>query len=715
MVPSHSSLARFRALRFVALLTLVAVIAAACGSSDPSDETSQDTDPVAAETPAPEPTVEADQDQDDTTEDDATADEPAADDAPDEDDDGPAADESSDDSSTAADEAVDATTLALAAETIDWTDCGDRLQCGAIQVPADYNDDSMGMIEIAVNVLRSPDLDERIGYLLINPGGPGQSGVDVVAEADLIGLPDELTNAFDLIGFDPRGVGASEPAFACGDGTEQFDLLNQIVDDVDTDEEIALGQQAAQLCIDSMGPVGARLHSEFVARDMDEIRKSLGADQISYLGLSYGSALGGWYASLFPDNVYSMVLDGAANPLDNADTLEEEIQLARETAGPLHEQLANALASCDSTACPIYNDGDPEGYWYGMADKFQLVSDAEGGNPAAIVFGIVGHLYTEATWPVLHQSIFDLGENDDPAGFIAAIDRAGTVSEASVTAHINCLDAWALFPDMTLDELLAERSEIGDAVEAAVAADYPLLDAVDLPEIPDACWFYETVELPVFTGTFDGGGIPILVIGNTSDPITPFIKSEQYANDVLADGRLVKVEHPQHVVYPANNCVNDYVHAALIDLEYPDDEPTCEPTAPAGILPAELIAVEFPDGSQTVRPANWVEIGPGAYAQATSDLDPVVLAFAPTDGDPEGTVAAIAAQAAFEPEVAGTIEINDVEWTLYRGEIEDLSVRLATSPGPDGVMILGQAFTVDIDQLEEQVLQPAVEAFTPAP
>jgi len=672
------------------------------------DEASPAEDSVAsaeAETSDPEPADDPDEGEapeDETPEEAPAAEVPAVDDTD---------VEEVDDSD---DEDIDVTTLALEAESIDWNDCGPRLQCGSIQVPADYNDDSLGMIEIAVNVLRSPDPDERIGYLLINPGGPGQSGVDIVAAADLVGIPEELTNAFDLIGFDPRGVGASEPRFACGVGTEQFDLLNQIVDDVDTDEEIALGQQAAELCIDSMGPVGARLHSEFVARDMDEIRKALGAEQISYLGLSYGSALGGWYASLFPDNVYSMVVDGAANPLADAQTLEEEIELARETVGPLHEQLANALASCDSDTCPIYNEGDPEGYWYGMVDQFELVSEAEGGNPLAIALGIIGHLYTEATWPVLHESIFELAENDNPAGFIAAIDNAGTVGEASMAAHVNCLDRWALFPDMTLDELLAEQSGNEDAIEAALDGEFPLLDAVELPDLADACIFFEAIDPPVFTGTFDGGGIPILVIGNTSDPITPFVKSEQYANEVLADGRLVRVEHPQHVVYPANNCVNDYVHAALIDRDYPDDEPTCEAAEPAAINPVELIEFALPDGATSVRPGDWVEIGPGAFAQATTTLDPVLMVFAPTKGDPEGAVAAVASQGGFQAEVAGTVEINGDEWTLYRGEVADLSVRIATSPAPNEVLILGQSFTVDIDQLEEQVLQPAVEAFTPA-
>ena len=102
------------------------------------------------------------------------------------------------------------------------------------------------------------------------------------------------------MGSTPRGVGASEPEFACGAPGEQLALLNSIDGDIDTPEETATGEAAANLCIESMGPVGGLLHSEYVARDMDEIRRALGAEQVSYLGYSYGSELGVWYATLFP-------------------------------------------------------------------------------------------------------------------------------------------------------------------------------------------------------------------------------------------------------------------------------------------------------------------------------------------------------------------------------------------------------------------------------
>ena len=233
----------------------------------------------------------------------------------------------------------------LASEKIDWTRCDyadlGAFECGYLEVPADYRDPDAGSINIALIVHRATLPEERIGYLLINPGGPGQSGVEFALGAGVGVFSDAIAERFDIVGFDPRGVGLSEtvtlvlalsgielsavgggsgPEFACGDLGEQNELLAGIEGDFDTPEEIADGEAAANLCIESMGMVGALLGTEYVARDMDEVRKALGVEQISYYGASYGSAVGVWYATLFPDSIRAMVVDGADNPVDQADT-----------------------------------------------------------------------------------------------------------------------------------------------------------------------------------------------------------------------------------------------------------------------------------------------------------------------------------------------------------------------------------------------------------
>ena len=139
---------------------------------------------------------------------------------------------------------------------------------------------------------RATSPGNRIGYLFVNTGGPGGSGIEVVHEIPFGRFTDEIVAHFDIVGFDPRGVGESQPAFACGDPGEQLALLATIDGAIDTPAEIAAGEAAANLCIQSMGLVAGPLHSEYVAKDMDGIRKALDADQIPYFGFSYGSVLG---------------------------------------------------------------------------------------------------------------------------------------------------------------------------------------------------------------------------------------------------------------------------------------------------------------------------------------------------------------------------------------------------------------------------------------
>ena len=235
------------------------------------------------------------------------------------------------------------------------------------------------------------------------------------------GYPDEILERFDIVGFDPRGVGVdeklaaafekagygdirslvgggSEPEFACGGPGEQLALLASIDMPIDTPEEIAIGEAAANLCIESMGPMGALLHTEYVANDMDEIRKALGAEQISYLGFSYGSALGVWYATLFPDSVRAMAVDGALNRFpsdpDQSEHASELEELARGDSTGLaiiEARLAGALTGCADPECPIYNDGDPVGYFKQAAAKVDLVNSRGGwSSPCGLLWGARG-------------------------------------------------------------------------------------------------------------------------------------------------------------------------------------------------------------------------------------------------------------------------------------------------------------------------------------
>ena len=461
--------------------------------------------------------------------------------------------------------------LQLAKELLPWTECAPNLECLRVPVPADYRDPEAGAIDIFIDVHWATSPEQRIGYLFVNPGGPGVSGVQFVASTEYGIFPDEIVERFDIIGFDPRGVGFSDPEFACGDPGEQLALRASVEDDViDTPEEIAAGEAAANLCIESMGPVGGLLHSAYVARDMDEIRKWLGAEQISYLGYSYGSALGVWYATLFPESVRAMVVDAAANPVHEATTIEESIAEIIERSRPIEEILERALKGCADPECPIYNDGDPVGYYLEAAAKLDLVNSAAGDYPSAGLHGVISALYAEGSWPELWKGLFQLNENDDPAILLKLAERqllGRDPTAASFTEHVNCLDAWALDP-LDPEEDRATMLEESAMIRAAIEGMFPLTEAASRPYL-SICHFYDQFAPPPLEGPFDGGGVPILVVGNHSDPVTPFVESEELATETLSNGYLVETSHPTHTVYPANECVNNHVHRALIDRVYP--------------------------------------------------------------------------------------------------------------------------------------------------
>ena len=462
-----------------------------------------------------------------------------------------------------------------AGEQIDWAPCGPGVECGFVAVPGDYRDPEAGSIRIAVNVHRATSPDERIGYLLVNPGGPGESGVELVHAAPYGAFSEEVTARFDIVGFDPRGVGDSEPVFACGTSGEQLALLATIDGPVDAPDEIAAGEAAANLCVESMGPAGGRLHSASVARDMDEIRKALGADQVSYLGFSYGSTLGVWYATLFPDSVRAMVVDGADNPPRPVATQQERIDDDLETADTFSVFLERALTACADPDCPIYNDGNPVGYFHQAVEKLPLVSAAAADHPQAGALGVISTLYSEDTWPALWQGLYDLEEYDDPSILVefAGLQLGPDPGAASFTAHVNCLDDWAMHPELDRTTRLSDFS----ATNAAIAEMFPLLAALE-PFTPDACPFFDQFAPEPLDGPLDGSGVPILVVGNHDDPFTSFRESEELATETLSNGYLVETYHPTHVVYPNNGCVNDHVHEVLIQGRYPGERRLlCEP------------------------------------------------------------------------------------------------------------------------------------------
>lgn len=471
--------------------------------------------------------------------------------------------------------ATTSTALPALTSSIEWTECG-AMECGVVDVPLDYDDPDGDTVPIVVNMLRAADTDRSRGALLVNPGGPGGSGTNFAEQFSFGAFPSEITDNFDIVGFDPRGVGDSGPEFECGESGEQLELLAPVVDLIDEPAEVTAVEAAVQLCTESMGNAAGRFGTDYVARDMDEIRKALGEEQISFLGFSYGSVIGVWYATLFPDRVRAMVIDGADNPVDELDTAEQRLESAREEVTPIEDLLREAIEACSDPTCPIFNGGDPEGYYFDAVPKLELVNAAMANNPDAGFLGLITPLYSEASWPALWEALADLQERDDPQAFVnlAEFQLGDDPGAANFTAHVNCLDSWALQPSIDRDVRQQSDAEFFE-LEDQLIAEFPLIGAIEDSSTP-TCVFYDLINPPPLDVPFDGGDVPILVIGNRSDPVTSFGESEELVDDTLSNGILVEVDHPDHTVYPSNECVNELVHDVLLDLTFPDSGVTCD-------------------------------------------------------------------------------------------------------------------------------------------
>lgn len=238
----------------------------------------------------------------------------------------------------------------LYAQAVEWEDCDGGFECATVEAPLSWQYPTAGTIDLAVK--RHPATGNKQGSLLVNPGGPGGSGVDYVTFAwSTFGEP--LRDAFDVVGFDPRGVGASTPVRCFDDARKDKSLAM----DFDLDDDAGLAAMAAEhaawgaACAESTGDLLGTVDTQSAARDMDLLRAVLGDEALHYLGFSYGTQLGATYAGLFPERVGAMVLDGAIDV-----TLDADAVSAGQAAG-FELALRNYVTDCQGGAgCPLTGD-----------------------------------------------------------------------------------------------------------------------------------------------------------------------------------------------------------------------------------------------------------------------------------------------------------------------------------------------------------------------
>ncbi|MGI9062434.1 MAG: alpha/beta hydrolase [Pseudonocardiaceae bacterium] len=448
------------------------------------------------------------------------------------------------------------------------------LQCGRVDVPLDYAAPDERTASIAL--LRRPagDPGARIGSLLINPGGPGASGTASAASLAGAVAGTELGRRFDLVGFDPRGVGVSEPAVRCRT-TEEMDA-ERLDLDVDSSpagvaQTEAEEQDFAELCADRVGPeVLATVGTRDVAKDLDVLRAALGDEALTYLGFSYGTRIGTEYAEQFPGNVRALVLDGALDPAE--DTVESLVNQGAGFQGSFDAFVDSCLAQPDCWAQePV---AATEAQFQELLRPLQATPLPVGNRLLSYedaVTGAIQALYSDQLWPILDQGLRALAAGDGTVLLLLADiyyqrDADGySGSQAAFTA-VRCVD----------DPPVTDPAEFLEA-DRRYREVAPFLDDGNPPSpARDACAFWP-VPPTGEPGLPDVGGLaPVLVISTTGDPATPYEAGVQLAQALGA--RLLTFEGNQHTV--ALNgvpCVDDAVTAYLVDGTLPAEGTRCAP------------------------------------------------------------------------------------------------------------------------------------------
>lgn len=443
------------------------------------------------------------------------------------------------------------------------------IEQGYLEVPRDYADPSAGSFRLYV-VRHLADPEQRIGSLLVNPGGPGFGGSILAVVADNV-YGDDLLAAFDIIGWDPRGTGLSEPAIDCIDDYDHFYAGTDITPDDAAERQhlVDLAQEYADSCVSRSGDVLPYVGTNNSARDMDAIRQALGEDTISYFGFSYGSELGATWATMFPDTVRAAVLDGAADPDATLD--EGGIQQSE----GFEESINTFLARCsDDAECPFHSGGDAEG---AFDDLMLALDDApvptEPGRPdltrGMALTGVAYAMYDDASWPDLEWALQEASRGDG-SKLLALYD--GYMQRQPDGTYDNSLEAFQVISCM--DDAARPTVEEDDAAVAAYREVAPRF----APNTAGSyfCTFFPDSIDPRVAITGIGAG-PILVMGTTGDPATPLSSTEAMA-DALEDGRLVVVTADQHTGYGVNPCSVRVVDEFLIDPAgaAPDDGTRCD-------------------------------------------------------------------------------------------------------------------------------------------
>lgn len=455
-------------------------------------------------------------------------------------------------------------------QKIAWSTCNDTFQCGTIKVPIDYADLKLGSFKIALMKYRATDQARKLGSLVVNPGGPGASGIQYAFSAEYIVSPDILAR-YDIVGFDPRGVGASTSIHCLTD--KETDASYAADSKPDSAKELqTLVQNARTYIAQCQAHTKNMMHfgSADVARDMDLIRSALGDKKLNYLGKSYGTYLGTLYAQFFPRNVGRMILDGAINP--NIIGPEQSLTQAIGFDHALNAFVADCFTRKD---CPLPMPaskaiGQIIATFHQAASKPFTSRQNRPVTESLVVLGTATALYDSSTgWPQLRVA-FKEALTGDGSTFLDLTDEYtqrntnGTYgnNETDAALVIDCLD----WPDTrTVAQIKTAATDF--SLKAPVFGPYLAYSALSCQFFPRVS--AQTIHIAKITTT------PTMIIGTTRDPATPY----QWAlglHRIIQNSRLISLNADGHTGQGrGSSCVDSAVDLYLLTGVLPAKDLAC--------------------------------------------------------------------------------------------------------------------------------------------
>jgi len=475
------------------------------------------------------------------------------------------------------------TTADTAAGPLHWVSCRERLQCATVEVPERYDTPDGPHLSIAVARVPAADPTRRIGSLFVNPGGPGEPAIDAL-EGIAASLPTSVTDRFDIVAVDPRGVGSSAPVH-CGVSLDPlFDQSFAPTTPGGRDALVAALRVVADACAAREGERLRAVSTADTARDLDLVRERLGDPKLTYVGFSYGTYLGSLYAAQFPDRVRAMVLDGAVDP-----TIDARASTLLQARG-FETSLDRFLAWCaDAQDCAFGHGGDPARAYDALRARIvatpidvdgSLTGDRAGTtrqlNDTRFDAAVLLTLYSgRAAWPGLAEALAEADDGQADQLLVAADRffgrRPGGGDDGSVEAFwaVGCLD------DPTAadtGDLQPRAQEVAPRVGAFIAnfslacTVWPTAADTTSPLLPPV----PTSPVPAGPALSLAGAAPgALVVGTTSDPATPLVGAKRLAH-LLGDAALVVAPGNRHTAIGSGNaCVDHAVARYLLSPRAP--------------------------------------------------------------------------------------------------------------------------------------------------